>query len=99
MGRDSVARQSPAGSRSGTVFLVLLQPLQHLPVVPLGLDLLEDVGDVAVLADDERRAGGAPVLAAVHVLLLPGANGTSSVPNALMSPPLRASCAPARVGR
>src|SRR6185437_10373504 len=46
---------------------------QHFLVVAFGFDLLEDVLNFSVGADDERRAGGAHVFLAVHALFLPDA--------------------------
>src|SRR4051812_26421397 len=51
------------------------QRREHLVVVGVGLDLLDDLAHHAVGVDDERRAAGAPVGLAVHGLLDPHAVG------------------------
>src|SRR6266496_1858829 len=46
---------------------------QHLLVVPLWLDLLEDVLNFSIRGDDEGRSRGAEMLLSVHALFLPHA--------------------------
>ena len=52
------------------LLLTCLDLRQHLFRMPIGLHVLEDVGDFAVCADQERSSSNAHHFLAIHVLFL-----------------------------